>query len=146
MNFESLVFLAGEGVKRMPPRQEEGAGATGRVVCLSSIGAERVLRDYGSVGASKAALEAMARQLAVELGPRGINVNVVRSGLCDTGILRYVADRQKIIADTIARTPGGRLVTPADVADLVLFTLSAAARMITGQVLNVDGGYAATCS
>ncbi len=147
VNFESLLFLAQEGLKRMPPAAPAApAGSAGRIVALSSIGAERVLKDYASVGTSKAALEAMCRQLACELGPRGVNVNVVRCGLCDTGILNYVPERARIIAETLARTPAGRLVLPEDVAELVLFALAPEARMITGQILNVDGGYSATCS
>jgi enoyl-[acyl-carrier protein] reductase III len=146
VNVDAFLALAGEAVRRMPEPATPAPGARGRIVALSSIGAERVLRDYGSVGASKAALEAFVRQLAVELGPRGISVNTVRCGLCDTGVLAYVKERTQIIAETVARTPAGRLVTPDEVAALVCFALGPEAGMLTGQVLNIDGGYSATCS
>jgi enoyl-[acyl-carrier protein] reductase III len=146
VNFESLLDLAAEAVPRMGEGPPPGPGLRGRIVALSSIGAERVLRNYGTVGTSKAALEALCRQLAVELGPSGINVNVVRAGLCDTGVLHYLSDREAIIAETVARTPNRRLVSPEDVAKLVAFALSEDGSMLNGQILNVDGGFSATCS
>jgi enoyl-[acyl-carrier protein] reductase III len=142
VNFEALIDLAHEGVRRMRSvGAPYGPGERGRIIALSSIGAERVIANYGSIGASKAAMEAMTRQLAYELGGEGINCNVVRAGLVDTGVLNYLAGKDRIIEDTIARTPNGRLVRPEDVADLVVFLVSQNAKMINGQTLMVDGGY-----
>lgn len=144
VNVEGFQSLSQEARKRMLAQKPDGdarAGARGRIIALSSSGAERVIENYGSVAASKAALEALCRQLAWELGPLGINCNVVRAGLVDTGILDYIQGKAKIIADTIARTPNRRLVTPDDVARFVAFLVSEDASMINGQTMMVDGGF-----
>jgi enoyl-[acyl-carrier protein] reductase III len=124
------------GAKRAAGLMRDG----GHVVALSSQGASRVLPGYMVVGASKAAIETVARYLAVELGPRGIRVNVVSPGLVETGALRHFPGRDEMVATARARTPLGRLAGPEDVADLVDFLTSRRAGMITGQTLVVDGG------
>ncbi len=142
VNFEAIVDLANCAVERMPKGDEPyDAGRKGRIIAISSIGAERVIANYGSIGASKAAMEAMIRQLAFELGPSGVNCNVIRAGLVDTGVLNYISGKDDIIRETIERTPNGRLVTGDDVAELVSFLLSGSSTMINGQTLMVDGGY-----
>ena len=98
--------------------------------------------NYTVVGASKGALESLVRHLAVELGPRGITVNTVSAGVVDTDALKKFPNRDEIINASLARTPLGRLTTPRDVADVVLFLCSDLAGMIHGQVVTVDGGYA----
>lgn len=142
VNFEGMVDLANEAVKRMPKGGEPyEAGEKGRIIAISSIGAERVIANYGSIGSSKAAMEAIVRQLAYELGPLGVNCNIIRAGLVDTGILNYVSGKDQILRETIEKTPNGRLVTGKDVAGLVAFIVSQHAAMINGQTLMVDGGY-----
>ena len=111
------------------------------MVAISSLGSDRVLENYVLVGASKAALEALVRYLAVELAPRGINVNAVSAGLVETGALEHFPNRQAMLRWYRERTPAGRLVEPADVADVVCFLASPAAKMIRGQIVVVDGGY-----
>ncbi len=113
----------------------------GRIVSLSSLGANRVVTDYGIVGASKAALETLSRYLAVELAPRGITVNVVSGGTVDTAALEHFPRGQEMIDAARARTPVGRMLTPEDLANAVSFLCSDQAAMICGQVLVVDGGY-----
>lgn len=114
----------------------------GRIVAVSSIGAMRAIPNYTVVGASKGALESLVRHLAVELGPRDITVNTVSAGVVDTDALKKFPNREEILAGAMARTPLGRLTTPEDVADVVLFLCSEGAAMIHGQVVVVDGGYA----
>lgn len=142
VNFESLFDLVQNATKRMPRESAPvPAGSRGRVIALSSIGGERVIPNYGSVGASKAALEAAIRQFAFELGPAGINCNTVRAGLVDTGVLRFLQGKDDIVKETISHTPNRRLVTPEDVAGLVVFLLSSDSSMINGQTVTVDGGH-----
>ncbi|MHB8790311.1 MAG: enoyl-[acyl-carrier-protein] reductase FabL [Desulfobulbaceae bacterium] len=114
----------------------------GRILAVSSLGAVRAVPNYTVVGASKAALESLVRHLAVELGPKGINVNTISAGVVDTDALKKFPNRDEIINLSLARTPLGRLTTPDDVADLALFLCSDLATMIHGQTVVVDGGYA----
>ena len=116
--------------------------AGGRILAVSSLGAVRAVPNYTVVGASKAALESLVRHLAVELGPKGINVNTISAGVVDTDALKKFPNRDEIINLSLARTPLGRLTTPEDVADLALFLCSDLATMIHGQTVVVDGGYA----
>lgn len=124
------------GAKRAAALMPDG----GHMVTLSSQGSTRVLPGYMVVGASKAALESVARYLAVELGPRGIRVNVVSPGVVDTDALRHFPARDAMLTTARSKTPLGRLATPEDVAATVDFLTSPAAGMITGQTIVVDGG------
>ncbi len=116
------------------------AGA--RIVAMSSLGAQRAMPGYGFVGASKAALESLARALAQELGPRGIRVNAVSAGVVDTDALSYFPNREELLADFARRTPAGPVLTPADVAGAVYLLCLPEAAMINGHTLVVDGGFA----
>jgi enoyl-[acyl-carrier protein] reductase III len=137
INARSLLFAA----QRCVPLMEKHGG--GKIISISSPGSGRVLKDYVVVGASKAAIESLTRYLAVELAPRNISVNAVSPGIVETDALKHfngMADGS-VIRNAIAATPAGRLVTPADVAEVVAFLCSPAADMIRGQVIVVDGGY-----
>lgn len=138
INARALLFAA---QKAAPMMQQRGGG---KIVAISSPGAIRVLPDYVVVGASKAALEAVTRYLAIELAPMNIAVNAVSPGLVETEALRHFAvvkADQEILERATRLTPAGRLVTPQDVAQVVAFLCSPAAEMIRGQVILVDGGY-----
>jgi enoyl-[acyl-carrier protein] reductase III len=110
------------------------------IVSLSSLGAARVLPDYGAIGVAKAALESLTRYLACELAPKGIRVNAVAAGLVDgTSIASHPAFA-RVRDETLRRTPAGRLGSPADVADAVAFLCSPLSAWIVGHTLVVDGG------
>jgi enoyl-[acyl-carrier protein] reductase III len=113
----------------------------GRVIALSSMGADRVLPDYAGLGASKAALESLVRYLAVELAPHGITANTVSASVVETPALDHFGDPQVVVSETLARTPARRLPSPADVAGAVAFLCSDDAAMVQGQTILVDGGY-----
>lgn len=117
-------------------------GDGGRIIAMSSLGAQRAMPGYGFVGASKAALESLARALAQELGPRGIRVNVVSAGVVDTDALAYFPNRDELLADFARRTPAGPVLTPQDVANAVYLLCLPEASMINGHTLVVDGGFA----
>jgi len=137
VNARSFLFAAQLAL----PLMEKSGG--GKIVAITSPGAERVLPDYVAVGASKAALNALVRYLAVELAPKGIAVNAVSPGIVETDALKHFAFMQddQVIPRAIANTPAGRLVTPQDIANAVAFLCSPLADMIRGQVITVDGGY-----
>ncbi|MDP6559829.1 MAG: SDR family oxidoreductase, partial [Candidatus Binatia bacterium] len=113
----------------------------GRIISLSSIGANRVIPQYGAVGVSKAALESLTRYLAVEFAPRGISVNAISAGAVDTDVWNLVPDGQEVLERVRQRTPSGRLLTPEEVAEIVYFLAGPEGAMIQGQVIVVDGGY-----
>ena len=115
------------------------------IVGLSSLGSIRVLENYALVGASKAALEALVRYLAVELAPRGIRVNAVSAGVVETGALEHFPNREAML-EMGRSNPVGRIVTPEDIAACVTFLCSPEAEMIRGQTLIVDGGWSLLAS
>jgi enoyl-[acyl-carrier protein] reductase III len=109
-------------------------------VAMSSPGSTRVLPAYAVVGASKAALEALVRYLAVELAP-ATRVNAISAGVVDTRALTHFPDREGLLDAALARTPMARLVTPDDVANAVAWLVSPEASMVTGHTLVLDGGW-----
>ena len=141
INARALLF----GAQRAAALMEKRGG--GAIVSLSSPGSYRVLPDYILVGASKAALEALTRYLAVELASRNIIVNAVSPGMVLTDALQHFAavrQDENLIDYAAAQVPAGRLVTPEDVAALVGFLCSPQASMIRGQTIQIDGASALT--
>ncbi|MBL6965251.1 MAG: enoyl-[acyl-carrier-protein] reductase FabL [Anaerolineales bacterium] len=138
INARPLLF----GAQRAAPLMQARGG--GHIVAITSPGSQRVLPDYVSVGASKAALEAVMRYLAIELAPQQIVVNAVSPGVVLTEALQHF-DAIRSDDDLLERakqlTPTGRLVTPEDVAEVVAFLCSSKAAMICGQIIVIDGGY-----
>ena len=110
------------------------------IVVLSSEGAVRAMPFYTLVGSSKGALESLARHFAAELAPRGIRVNILSPGTVLTDAWELMPDREQRIAETIQRTPTGRLCTPEEVAWAAQFLCSDASSGIVGHTLVVDGG------
>ena len=137
INARAYLFLAQKSV----PLMEKRGG--GWIVSISSPGSFRVLPEYAVVGASKAAIEALTRYLAVELAARNISVNAVSPGIVATEALQHFNTMQdkNLLADIAGQTPAGRIVTPEDVAQIVAFLCSPAASMIRGQTIIADGGF-----
>lgn len=133
-NAFALNVLAQRAVPMMP--------AGGRILAMTSLGSSRAIPNYAFIGASKAALEALVRSLAQELGPRGIRVNAVSAGVVDTDALGYFPNRDKLLAEYAERTPAGPVLTPDDVAGAIYLLCLPEANMITGQTIVVDGGFA----
>ncbi len=110
------------------------------VIGISSMGSQRFIPGYAAMGAAKGGLEALTRQLAVELSPRRIRVNTVCGGLIETDSLRYLPEGAKMLEFAEQFTPLGRVGRPDDIARAVALLVNEDAAWITGQVLVADGG------
>ncbi len=109
------------------------------VIGISSLGSRQSTPGYAAMGAAKAGLEALTRQLAVELAP-GVRVNTVCGGLIRTDALNYFPAGAEMLAAASKHTPLGRVGEPADLAGVVALLIDPRAAWITGQVIVVDGG------
>jgi 3-oxoacyl-[acyl-carrier protein] reductase len=120
------------------PLLREGA----RIVNVSSI-AGRVGRAVGRsvYGATKAAVDAFTRNWALELAPRQIRVNAVAPGYVETDMTKRYFSDPTVLQQTINGQPFGRLAHPDEVAQVVLFLCSPASNWITGESVNVSGGF-----
>jgi len=129
----SGAIAALQAAARIMMRQRHGA-----VVLVGSITGRDGAAGQVAYAASKAAIAAVTRSAAKELGPWGVRVNAVAPGIIDTSLLADVPS--KVLSSRVAATPLGRLGTPADVARVAGFLASADAAFVTGQVVGVDGG------
>ncbi|KTD26995.1 enoyl-[acyl-carrier-protein] reductase FabL [Legionella maceachernii] len=113
----------------------------GRVIALSSLGAHRAIPNYGFIGASKAALEALVRSLSLELAEYGVTVNTVSAGVVDTDALKYFPNREQLLDEYQAHSLAARPLTPQDVANTIYLLCLPEAGMINAHTLFVDAGY-----
>jgi NAD(P)-dependent dehydrogenase (short-subunit alcohol dehydrogenase family) len=120
------------------PHIEEGGSFT----AISSIDSAAPVPGLAHYCASKAGVEALVRSAALELGPRGVRANAVLPGLVRTPLMEPMLARPGVSEAFVAQTPLGRIAEGAEIADVVVFLASPAARWITGASLPVDGGMA----
>ncbi len=111
-----------------------------RIISFTSEGSSKAISNYGAVGAAKAALEAISRNMALEFAALGIKTNCIQAGVTDTESLRRIPGSENIIEQAISRNPNARLTTPEDVADVVYLLCTEEAKWINGTVIKVDGG------
>ncbi|MCS7312743.1 MAG: enoyl-ACP reductase [Acidobacteria bacterium] len=116
-------------------------GRSGSVLTMTYIGSERVMPNYNVMGIAKAALEAIVRYLAHDLGPSGIRVNAISAGPIKTLAASGIGDFSRILEIYQTRSPLRRNITQEDVAQAAVFLLSDMASAITGTVLYVDAGF-----
>ncbi len=120
------------------------ARGRGSIVSLSSISGVVGTPRRSAYAATKGALDAMTRSLAAELGPYGIRLNTVAPGVVDTDMWAQNKAVPGVIDEVNALTPLRRWAEPADIADVVTFLASDAARFVTGETICADGGMART--
>jgi NAD(P)-dependent dehydrogenase (short-subunit alcohol dehydrogenase family) len=118
--------------------------AAGSIINLSSISSLLGTPRRSAYAASKGALDAATRSLAMELGPLGIRVNAVAPGVVDTALWEKNKAVVGVVESVEALTPLRRWATPEDIADVIVFLASDGARFVTGETIAVDGGMART--
>ena len=110
-----------------------------RVINIGSIDGLRVSStDNFAYGASKAAVHFLTKNLAVRMGPKGLNVNAIAPGPFESQMMDYMLKNYR--AKIEAENPLGRIGNPADMAGLALFLASEASKYMTGQIIAIDGG------
>jgi len=125
----------------VPSMVERGGGA---IINLSSVSGLVGTPRRAAYAASKGALDAMTRSLAMELGPAGIRVNSVAPGVVDTGLWAKNKAVPGVVETIESQTPLRRWATAEDIADVIVFLSSPAARFVTGETIAVDGGMGRT--
>jgi NAD(P)-dependent dehydrogenase (short-subunit alcohol dehydrogenase family) len=115
------------------------AAGSGRIVNVTSAARTLAVPGFGAYIAAKGAIEAMTKTLALELAPNSITVNAVAPGAIETPLnaTAYTSSVRRVYEE---RIPMGRIGSADEVADVILFLASDAARYVTGQELVVDGG------
>lgn len=121
----------------LPGMAAEGQG---RVIYIASIAGLRGNKAIGLYGIAKAGLSQMARNLAVEWGPSGVNVNAIAPGLIHTPLATHLMADEAFMARRLSLTPLRRVGQPAEIAGVAVMLASAAGGFITGQTIVVDGG------
>ncbi|MFK3799447.1 SDR family oxidoreductase [Pseudomonas sp. NPDC088444] len=118
-------------------------GVPGAIVNVSSLAAAVGTPNHLAYCASKAALDAMTRVMAVELGPHGIRVNSINPVVTLTPMAEKAWSDPAKSASMLSRIPLGRFVQPSEIASTIAFLLSDDAAMVNGVTLTVDGGFSA---
>ena len=123
---------------RVLPEMDKNGG--GNVIIISSIAGLRGNATIGTYGVSKAAEAALARNLAVEWGPRNVRVNSIAPGLVRTDFAKALTEDPVRRQRAEERTPVRRIGEPVDIAGVALFLTSPASAYVTGQTIVADGG------
>lgn len=136
INLKGQFFCVQEAVKIMP--------IGGKIINISSIASGGVGVGFGNIAhyaASKGGVIAMVEDLAIELGPRGININAIGPGIIETDMTTSILADEKTKMGMLARIPKGRFGNPEDIGATTVFLASDEADYITGSVIYVDGGW-----
>ncbi len=135
LNVLGLILTTQEAARHFGP-------AGGSIINVSSVAATAAPPGASVYSASKAAVDAVTRSLAKELGPRKISVNAINPGMVDTeGVHTAGLDSSDFRKQVESQTPLGRIGQPQDIAPAVDFLASADSAWITGETLDVAGGY-----
>jgi 3-oxoacyl-[acyl-carrier protein] reductase len=127
------VFLFTQYISKLMTRQKSGS-----IINIASIAGEDGYSGKAAYGASKAAIIAMTKSIASELGEIGIRANAIAPGLVETEMLATIPEN--IVKDTINSSQLCRSGKPSEIADVAVFLASDLASYITGQVIRADGG------
>ncbi len=134
LNVLGLILASQEAVKHFGP-------AGGSIINISSVAATAALPNTSVYSATKAAVNAVTRTLAAELGPRNIRVNAINPGMVETeGVHAAGIAGSDFRKQVEAQTPLGRIGQPRDIAPAAVFLASSDAQWITGETLYISGG------
>jgi NAD(P)-dependent dehydrogenase (short-subunit alcohol dehydrogenase family) len=125
----------------VPSMIERGSGS---IINLSSVSALVGTPRRAAYAASKGGIDAATRSMAIELGPSGIRVNAVAPGVVETALWAKNREIPGVIEKIQEQTPLRRWAAPEDIADVIVFLASDAARFVTGETISADGGMART--
>ena len=114
--------------------------ADGRVIGLTSEGANKHWDAYAAVGIAKASLQSLTTYMAVEFAPYGIKTNLIQAGITDTAALRHIPGSEKLVEIAQTRNPLKRMTVPQDVANVIYLLCTDEAAWINGSLIHVDGG------
>ncbi|MBD0291367.1 MAG: 3-oxoacyl-ACP reductase FabG [Thermoleophilia bacterium] len=137
VNVRGLFFACRAAGRRMVER------GYGRIVNMSSQAGTVGIPRHAAYSASKGAVDALTRVLALEWGPNGVTVNAVAPTFIHTPGTAERLARPEFLADVVSRIPIGRVGTTTEVAAAVIFLASPSAGLVNGTVLHVDGGWTA---
>lgn len=126
-----------------PHMEEQGRGRIINVASIASGGVGVGFLNLAHYCASKGGVVALTEELALELSPKGINVNAIAPGAIDTDMVKTIKGDEQALKGTLARIPKGRLGKPEDIAAMAVFLASDEADYCTGAVFYVDGGWLA---
>ncbi|QKF63017.1 enoyl-ACP reductase [Campylobacter mucosalis] len=136
--FSATVNAFVVGSQEAAKRMEKVGG--GSIISLSSTGNLVYIENYSGHGTAKAAVEAMARYAATELGEKNIRVNVVSGGPIETDALRAFTNYEEVKAATSKLSPLNRMGEPTDLSGACVFLCSSKASWVTGHTFIIDGG------
>ena len=135
-NLKGQFFCIQEAIKIM--------SKGGKIISISSIASGGVGVGFGNIvhyASSKGGVIGMVEDMAIELGPRGININAIGPGVIETDMTTSILADEKTKSGMLARIPKGRFGKPEDIGATAVFLASDEADYITGTVIYVDGGW-----
>ena len=115
----------------------------GKIVNVSSVAGTRGLPHLSAYVTSKSAVNGLTKSLALEFAEGGLNINAIAAGFCKTSYFENFKENKELYEFTLERTPVGRWGNPEDVTNACLYLASDASAFVTGEILNVDGGWSA---
>jgi NAD(P)-dependent dehydrogenase (short-subunit alcohol dehydrogenase family) len=122
-------------------RHLNGSGHNGSIINIGSIQAGKALAGRTHYAPAKLAIEALTRNMAVEMSPLGVRVNCIHPGLIQTDMTSWITEKPDLLKNLLLKIPMGRIGQPDEVAMVAAFLASDEASYLTGQSIYVDGGW-----